>query len=173
MVADRYVQSMWGTALGVLAAGLALSACGSAKRAAPTTAPRAISTTSAGSEPALARPVYPRCRFSSFRTLPPRQVSGPGGGLGWQLSYLPLPLSRARPGVTNDVLIVEQSPELPAIGVVHGHTISVGGQRVSIRAPTGKINVFEAQWNTQAARYVALANGNSPTVLEKFIGCLP
>jgi hypothetical protein len=82
-------------------------------------------------------------------------------------------LAPAKLGDTNNVLIIEQSPRLPPLGVKRGHTTVVAGRRVSIRSSSAKSKTFVAQWNTSSARYIALANGTQQTVLERFIACLP
>ena len=166
------------TALAALLALAALAGCGGSHSAThtikttPVTQPASVTQTTAPT-PALASAVYPTCTFHQFRKPLKSPVVGPGGGRGWQLSYLPRPLARVLPGTADTVLIVEQSPSLPMVGVVHGRTISVSGHKVSIRAPATATSVFEAQWNTAHARYVALSNGNRPTLLEKFISCMP
>jgi hypothetical protein len=123
--------------------------------------------------PALSSPIRPRCKFRAFRHPTVQRTIGPGGGHGWQVSYLPPALSRVRPGQTTNVLIVEQSPALPASGVEGGQTIIVAGRRVSFRTPAAKTGTFLAEFKTKRARYTVLANGDRPTTLKKFIACLP
>ncbi len=128
---------------------------------------------STGSGASLSHPLYPRCTFPTFRNPVTTPVIGPGGGRAWQVAYLPPPQAPVQAAQTNNVLIIEQSPKLPQIGVKRGHTIVVAGRRVSFRSPEPRAREFVAQWNTKTARYVVIANGSSPTTIERFIACLP
>jgi hypothetical protein len=124
--------------------------------------------------PDLARPIYPTCRVPGFVKPKVQQVPSPSGkGGGWQLSFLPPPLTVRHPGVTTNVLIVERVASAPAAGVKGGHTTTIAGRKVSLRAPNAKASVFVAQWKTNRAVYIALANGNKPDTLERFIACFP
>jgi hypothetical protein len=71
------------------------------------------------------------------------------------------------------VTILEQSPALPPGALKGARTIVVAGRRARLRAPHAGSSVFVATWRTAAARYLMLANGSRPDVLEEFIGCLP
>jgi hypothetical protein len=123
--------------------------------------------------PGLARPVHPRCAFPRFDEPEVRRIEGPtAGGKAWQVAYLPRG-SSTRPGETSNVMIVEESPRLRQFGMEGGQPVTVAGRRVSIRPPTPESRVYAAQWNTRRARYTALANGSTSTVLERFIACLP
>lgn len=122
----------------------------------------------------LAKPIYPSCSFKNFAPPSATAIPGPNGGKAWQVAYRPIPLSPYRPEETSVVMLVEQSPSLPQVGIRLGHTVTVAGHKVSLRYPgAGGARVFGAQWNTSRARYIALANGTRPDTLERFISCLP
>lgn len=157
--------------MAALLASVALAACSGPHRGVDRASPETSTSASRLATTGLARAIYPHCDFPGFRRVSVASVHGIGGQ-GWNLSYLPLAGSQFQPGVTSTVLIIEQSPRLPWAGMKGGHTIVVAGRRVSLRAPTSRIKAFGAQWHTVHARYLALANGTDPAVLEHFIACL-
>lgn len=116
--------------------------------------------------------MYPRCAFPGFRR-PHASPQSTDTGQSWDVSYLPLGMSPYQAHQTSNVLIIEQSPRLPRLNFKGTQSITVAGRQVSLRTPTAKSKVFVAQWNTTSARYLVLANGSSPSTLERFIACLP
>lgn len=123
---------------------------------------------------ALPRALLPTCRIAGFSKPNVKAVPAPGGqGRAWRLSYLAPPLVPTRRGQTTNVLIIERPPSVPPVGVKGGRSIDVAGRRVSLRSPSSRSNVYLAQWNTDRAHYLALANGRRDDVLKRFIACLP
>jgi hypothetical protein len=117
----------------------------------------------------------PDCRFPEFGKPQTQQIIGTtGGGKAWQVVYLPPRGATPRPGETTNVMIVEESPKVEAkFGVEGGQTVTVAGRSVSLAEPSAEEDLYLAQWITEKARYTVLADGNTSTVLERFIACLP
>ncbi|MGH2955733.1 MAG: hypothetical protein ACRDL6_01900 [Solirubrobacterales bacterium] len=124
--------------------------------------------------PDLARPLLASCGTQGFEKPQPERHYRGEDQSGWQLSYTVSSVDPAsRPNATTTILLIEESPELPAEGVRGGHPVSIGGRDVSLRTITQPAPRHAAQWRTGKARYIAISDGPSPARLRRLIACLP
>lgn len=124
----------------------------------------------------LDRPIYPRCTAKGFVKQFARPIAGTGSERAWSLTYS-RPTSPIRPlpsNATRTVLIVESSPAKPPAKDLRGaKQVTIGGHRVSYRAPGKKGGAFAAQWKTDRALYTLVADGADNATVRRFIACLP
>jgi hypothetical protein len=109
-------------------------------------------------------------RFAKPQTKP---LISTGKPKGWQVVYVyPRGAPPPRHGETTAVTLVEYGPS-GALPVSKGaQVIDVAGRRISFYERT-KTTAYVARWQTDKARYVALADGKTPVTLKKIISCLP
>jgi hypothetical protein len=151
-----------GTFLLALVAVAAITGCGS------------NGDSGSGSTPDLANPLGTNCNPGGFQHRPPARHYAGSDPSGWSITY------RARfadvaahPGLTTNIVLIEESPQLPANGVRGGHQVTVKGQQISLKTNPVPPQSHVAQWKTTEARYIAISNGARPTKLEELIACLP
>jgi hypothetical protein len=122
----------------------------------------------------LANPVGLNCDPAGFQHKPPARHFAQNDPSGWSITYRAnFADVAAHPGVTTNMVLIEESPQLPANGVRGGHPVTVKGQQVSLKTNPVPPQSHVAQWKTAKARYIAISNGARPTKLEELIACLP
>jgi hypothetical protein len=151
-----------GTFLAALAAGALIAGCGG--------------NGDSGNEsiPDLANPIGVNCDPAGFQHSDPARHYEGSNPSGWQLTYrVKFSNPATHPGATTNIVLIEESPQLPANGVRGGHPVTVKGQQVSLKTNPVPPQSHVAQWKTAKARYIAISNGARPTKLEELIACLP
>jgi hypothetical protein len=122
----------------------------------------------------LANPVGVNCDPAGFQHKPPARHYEGSNPSGWSVTYRANFADVAKhPGLTTNMVLIEESPQLPANGVRGGHPVTVKGQQVSLKTNPVPPQSHVAQWKTAKARYIAISNGARPTKLEELIACLP
>lgn len=158
---------------GTLGLALAALGCGGSEPA-PSPGGRGQATTAESGkasdrrEPAVPRPLYPRCGVETFAA--PAVSRGPGGG--WRVAYPP-PQAASRPAAPGQTALVnleERPPKSTRVSYPNARTTRVRGRRVDLLRHKGAVI---AQWVTKRARYVAITFGLTSAELRKIIGCTP
>lgn len=130
-------------------------------------------TTAAPARDALERPLYPRCGTAGFAKPRVRRLSDPEAiGPVWSLQYS-RPASAGRPPQT--VLIVQTSPSARASARTEpdARKAVIAGRQVMLRMPSRRFPGASAVWRTSRASYSVIATRGEPSVIRRFIACLP
>jgi hypothetical protein len=158
-----------GAILGAAVALAVLVGCGGSGTNDARTATTA--KTSAAKSKGLATALRPRCgvgRFGRRRINPVVK----DGKKSWQLSFVLAPTAPKIEGQTTTMTVLESEPG-PVETVVGAHFVTVAGRRVSLRKKSPQIPNHIAEWRTDKAHYVALADGDTTEALYDLIRCLP
>jgi hypothetical protein len=126
--------------------------------------PAATSTTARKQPAPLKRPLLPRCGVGHFASPVVNRA-----GLGWRLYYsFPKGAPRqARPGEATVLSLAERPPDTTPVNLPNSDVVNVRGRRARIYLE-GSNHI--AEWTTDRARYVAIADGPLSD-LKRVIAC--